>query len=240
MERSRLARLVPWFAVLVALLGAALVGRAVVVVPGLALALVLGAGGWLLRRRRVGSNPQEDAEATAGDLRAALGAALASSHGDPERLAHVGDFIRKLDERTTELNGFVRVQAECARDVLGDDAWTAAQAKAAALAQSVPERAGEDDGVAVLDEDTRSRLSVTAPEVARDLDVYLVHLRDGDEQLELLRATLREARNGGVRRRLETAPIKQIARELERATSVEAAASAQEARDLVTSARLPV
>ena len=230
----------PWFAALVALLGAALVGRAVLVVPGLALALVRVAGGWFGPPRRGVSYPHFYALPTAGDLRAALGAALASSHGDPERLAHVGDFIRKLDERTTELNGFVRVQAECARDVLGDDVWTAAQAKAAALAQAAPERGGEDDGVAVLDEDTRSRLSVTAPDVARDLDVYLVHLRDGDEQLELLRATLREARNGGVRRRLETAPLKQIARELERATSVEAAASAQEARDLVTSARLPV
>src|SRR3954447_9361133 len=127
MERSRVERLVPWFAGLVALLGAALVGRAVLVVPGLALALVLAAGAWLLRRRRVGSDPHEDAEATAGDLRAALGAALAGSHGDPERLARVGDFIRKLDERTTELNGFVRVQADCARAVVGDDAWTAAQ-----------------------------------------------------------------------------------------------------------------
>ncbi len=229
----------PWFAALVALLAAAVVGRAIVVVPGLALALLLGAVGWLLRRRRLGSDPRLDAEATAGDLRAALGAALAGSSGDPERLARVADFIRKLDERTTELNGFVRVQAECARDVVGDAAWAAAQEKAAAAARAAAASDADDDA-AVLDEDARSRLSVTAPDVARDLDVYLVHLRDGDEQLELLRATLREARSGGVRRRLETAPIGQIAREVERATSIEAAAAAQEARDLVTSARLPV
>jgi hypothetical protein len=240
MERSRLERLVPWFVALAALLGAALVGRAFVVVPGLALALGLAAGGWLLRRRRVGSDARENAEATAGDLRAALGAALAGSQGDPERLARVGDFIRKLDERTTDMNGFVRVQAECAREVLGDAAWTAAQERAAAATVVAAASGDDEDDVAVLDEDTRTRLSVAAPEIARDLDVYLVHLRDGDEQLELLRATLREARSGGVRKRLETTPIRQIARELERATSVEAAASAQEARDLVTSARLPV